>query len=194
MRASARGLIVPYEKKDIGPEDYAKKGHSLPVRSGAQQVSERRPRTASAEHDRDAQPAPRSGGRGRHRDLSDDAEEAGAIVLCGCCVHGRSGTEGGRQEVGPALRLLGMPRDLRLRRRRPHRHRVDVRRQQADRATRLRALHRSLAARRQRCRADQGQRRSGALARWSGQQNPGTTTKDSSSTNWPSPTFTTRAR
>ena len=57
--------------------------------------------------------------------------------------------EGRRQEVDSALRLRRMPRDLRLRRRRPHRHRADVRRQQADRASRFRAVHRNRAARRQ---------------------------------------------
>ena len=72
----------PYEKKDIGPEDYAKKG--LPYQFDLQhsQCPERRPRTAGAEHDGDAQPAPEPGGRRGHRHLPDDAEEAGAFVVC----------------------------------------------------------------------------------------------------------------
>ncbi len=56
-------------------------GTSLPVRSRPQPLSERRPRTASPEHDGDAEPAPVSGRRGRHRHVSDDAEEAGTVFV-----------------------------------------------------------------------------------------------------------------
>ena len=78
----------PYEKKDIGPEDYAKKGLPYVVRSGAQPMPQRRPRTASTEHDGDAEPAPRAGRRTGHRVLSDDAEKAGAVVLRQRLFHG----------------------------------------------------------------------------------------------------------
>ena len=54
----------PYEKKDIGPEDYAKKGlpfvfdlqHSKCPNDGHE--------LAGAEHDGDAEPAPDAAGRG----------------------------------------------------------------------------------------------------------------------------------
>jgi len=45
----------PYEKKDIGPE-ITKEGPPVPIRSRAQPLPERRPRTRSPEHDGDAQP------------------------------------------------------------------------------------------------------------------------------------------
>ena len=60
----------PYEKKDIGPEDYAKKGLPFVFDLQHSQCPERWPRTAGAKHDGDAQPAPQRRGRGRHRDVS----------------------------------------------------------------------------------------------------------------------------
>ncbi len=184
----------PYEKKDIGPEDYAKKGlpyqfdldHSKCPNDGHElQVQNMTVMPSLRLSPEDAEDI---------ATYSDDSEEAGAVILCGRGVHGRSGSEGRRQEVGAPFRLRGMPRDCRLRRRRTHRHRVDCGRQQADRASRLRAVHRS-----RHNAAARTPSRSRTRKIWRGcptvlRKSPGTTTKDSSSTNWRSPTFTIRAR
>ena len=71
----------PYEKKDIGPEDYAKKGLPYVFDLEHTRVPERWSRTASAEYDRDAQPAALSAGCPGRRQLSDHTEEAGAVCL-----------------------------------------------------------------------------------------------------------------
>ena len=105
--APAHAALLPVREERHRSRGLRQEGPSLPVRSRPQQVSERRPRTASAEHDGDAEPAPEPGGRGRHRNVSHDAEEAGAVVVCGRLVHGRSGAERRRQEVGSPVRLRG---------------------------------------------------------------------------------------
>ena len=64
----------PFEKKDIGPEDYAKKGLPYQLDLAAQPMPQRRSRTASAEHDGDAEPAPERRRRAGHCQLPDDAE------------------------------------------------------------------------------------------------------------------------
>ena len=126
----------PYEKKDIGPEDYAKKG--LPY-----QFDLEHSKCPNDGHELQVQnmtvmPSLRlsSGRRGRHRHVSDDAEEAGTVVVSRTR---RSWTIPTLKEEGKKwVRHYGcarMPRDRRLRRRRPHRHRTDLRRQQADRAS-----------------------------------------------------------
>ncbi len=78
----------PYEKKDIGPEDYAKKG--LPYEFDLDHS-----RCPNDGHELQVQnmtvmPSLRlqSGGRGRHRHLSDDAEKAGAVFVRRRVVHG----------------------------------------------------------------------------------------------------------
>ena len=95
--------------------------------------------------------------------------------------------------MDPALRLRRLPRDFGIRRRRPHRHRTDLRRQQADRAAGLRAVHRNFAARRQGSEPITDPEDLARLPEGPA-KDPGTTTKDSSSTNWRSRTSTTRAR
>src|ERR1700683_5123666 len=80
MHASARGLIALMRRRTLAPRITPRR--DFPISS----IST----TASAEYDGDAQPAARSRGRGRHRDLSDDAEKAGTVVVSGCPVHGQS--------------------------------------------------------------------------------------------------------
>ena len=194
QRPRAHASLLPVRKERHRPRGLRQEGTSLSVRSRPQPVPQRRPRTASAEHDGDAQPAPGSGRRGRHRNVPDDAEEAGAVVVRRCLVHGRSQAERRRQEVGAALRLLRLPRDCGLRRRRPHRHRTHLRRQQADRASRLRVVHRRLRSAAAKTPSRSKTKKISRACPMVLRTSPGTTTKDSSNTNWPSPTFTIKAR
>ena len=78
----------PYEKKDIGPEDYAKKNLPYVFDLDHSQLPERWTRTASTEHDGDAEPSSESGRRRGHCHISDVAEEARTVVLRECVVHG----------------------------------------------------------------------------------------------------------
>ena len=137
----------PYEKKDLGPQDYAKHnlpfvfdldhsrcpndGHELVVQQPTIMPSLR----LSIEDSRDI------------ASYLDDAETRRRNIRRGQ-LHGRSQACRGRQGSRPALRLRRLPRNQRSRRRRPHRHRADQRRQQAHRASGFRALDRRRQARR----------------------------------------------
>ena len=148
--ARAHASLLPVREEGHRPRGLRQEGTALPVRSAAQPVPQRRSRTASAEHDGDAQPAPERRKTRRTSPptcMAQKKQEPSAYAAG--FLHGRSRAEGGRQEVDSALRLRRMPRDFRLRGRRPHRHRADLRRQQADRASRFRSVHRNCAARRQ---------------------------------------------
>ena len=123
QRAGAHRAILPYEKKDIGPEDYAKKGLPYVFDLRAQQVPQRRPRTASAEHDRHAEPAPTASKTRRHRHVSAHAKNEN-LRLYATSYMDDPQAEGRGHEVDPQLRLRRMPRDRRHGRRAAHRHGV----------------------------------------------------------------------
>ena len=72
----------PYEKKGHWARGLRQEGSALSVRLATQPVPQRWSRTAGAEHDGDAEPAPERGRRAGHRVLSDVAEKAGALSLC----------------------------------------------------------------------------------------------------------------
>ena len=78
----------PYEKKDLGPEDYAK--HNLPYVFDLDhsRCPERRPRTGRSAADDHAQPAPFNRRLARHRQLPDDPEARRRVLRCRR-LHGR---------------------------------------------------------------------------------------------------------
>jgi cytochrome c2 len=105
----------PYEKKDIGPEDYAKKGLPYQFDLDHSQMSQRRPRTASAEHDRDAEPAAELRKMRKTSPLilmtqkkQEPSSYADAAFMDDPAL------KAGRQEMDSAFRLLRLPRDFRL--------------------------------------------------------------------------------
>ena len=58
QRARAHASLLSVREEGHRPRGLRQEGPALPVRSAAQPVPQRRSRTASAEHDRDAEPAP----------------------------------------------------------------------------------------------------------------------------------------
>ena len=70
QRAPAHASILPVRKERYRSRGLRQEGLALRLRPAAQPVPQRRSRTASAEHDGDAQPAPGSRGRAGHRILS----------------------------------------------------------------------------------------------------------------------------
>ena len=67
QRARAHASLLPVREERYRPRGLRQEGPALRVRPAAQPVPQRRTRTASAEHDRHAQPAPQRGGRAGHR-------------------------------------------------------------------------------------------------------------------------------
>ena len=90
QRAGAHAALLSVREEGHRPRGLRQERSALPVRSAAQPVPQRRTRTASAEHDGDAQPAAGSGGCAGHRHLPDESEKAGAFRLCPGFLHGRS--------------------------------------------------------------------------------------------------------
>jgi cytochrome c551/c552 len=88
QRARAYAAVLPVRKEGYWPGRLRQEGPSLSVRSRSQPVSQRRARTASPEHDGDAESAAVVQRMRRTLPLSDDAEEAGSVVVCRCLVHG----------------------------------------------------------------------------------------------------------
>ena len=121
-----------YEKKDIGPEDYAKKGlpyvfdleHTRCPNDGHElQVQNMTVMPSLRLSPQDAQDVASYLGH---------AKEAGAFGVSRRAVHGRSKSQGRGQEVDSPFRLCRLSRNLRHGRRRAHRYGADLRGQQTD--------------------------------------------------------------
>ena len=106
---AAHASLLSVREKGYRPRRLREERFALCLRPRTQQVSERRPRTASPEHDGHAQPAAHRAGCVGRGLLPDHPEEEGAEFLSRCAFHGRSQAEGRRQEVDSPLRLRRMP-------------------------------------------------------------------------------------
>ena len=124
----------PFEKRDLTEEDY--KRHGLPFVFDLDHSKCPNDGHELQVEQETIMPNLRliAGGSARYRQLPDDPEEAGAVVVRARRLLERSPPQGARPRFGATLRLRRLPRNRRNGRRRPHRHRAHQGRLQADRA------------------------------------------------------------